>query len=79
MNEKVTVYTTTLCPVCKMVKEFLQLNEINYREVNVDLNPLVMVKLLAKTGKFTVPQTNINGQWIAGFDPVNMLKAMQSK
>ncbi|MCU9595014.1 glutaredoxin family protein [Caldibacillus thermolactis] len=77
MNQKVTVYTTTMCPVCKMVKNFLNLNDISYEEVNLEIHPIAMVKLISKTGKFTVPQTNINGKWISGFDPVGLLKAIQ--
>lgn len=77
MSEKVIVYTTTFCPVCKMVKEFLTMNEIAYKEVNIDIKPLAMMKLIAKTGKFTVPQTKVNGEWISGFDPVRILKAIQ--
>lgn len=38
------------------------------KEVNLDIHPIAMVKLISKTGKFTVPQTNINGKWISGFD-----------
>lgn len=38
MNQKVTVYTTTMCPVCKMVKNFLNLNDISYEEVNLEIH-----------------------------------------
>lgn len=47
------------------------------KEVNLEIHPIAMVKLISKTGKFTVPQTNINGKWISGFDPVGLLKAIQ--
>lgn len=75
MNPSVTVYTTTLCPVCRMVKDFLNIYEITFTEVSVDLRPLSMVKLIRKTKKLTVPQTNINGKWIFGFDPAQMMQA----
>lgn len=42
------------------------------KEVNLEIHPIAMVKLISKTGKFTVPQTNINGKWISGFDPVGL-------
>lgn len=75
MNPFVTVYTTTLCPVCGMVKNFLSINEIAFTEVSVDLHPLSMIKLIRKTKRLTVPQTNINGEWIFGFDPAKMMQA----
>jgi glutaredoxin len=59
-----------------MVKDYLDTNELSYKEVNVDINPLVMIKLIGKTRKLTVPQLNINGKWISGFDPVKMMKVL---
>jgi glutaredoxin 3 len=79
MNQNITLYTTTMCPVCGMVREFLTNMNINYKEVNVDLNPIAMIKLIGKTRRFSVPQTNINGEWVFGFDPVRMLEVLNSK
>ncbi|MFC5587843.1 glutaredoxin family protein [Sporosarcina soli] len=76
MKHNITVYTTTLCPVCRMVKDFLNDSEIPFKEVNVDIRPIAMIKLIGKTKKLTVPQTNINGEWISGFDPIRILNAM---
>jgi glutaredoxin 3 len=78
MNKNITVYTTTMCPVCGMVRDFLTNMGIKYIEVNVDLNPIAMIKLIGKTRRFSVPQTNINGDWIFGFDPVRMLKVLNA-
>lgn len=79
MKHDVTVYTTTLCPVCRLVKDFLDDLDIPFKEVNVDIRPIAMIKLIGKTKRLTVPQTNINGEWIAGFDPVNMLAVINHK
>lgn len=79
MQQNVTVYTTKLCPVCNMVKDFLDQTNIPYTEVNIDFNPIALFKMVGKTGKFTAPQTNLNGQWISGFDPIRMLEAMNNK
>ncbi|WP_042150079.1 glutaredoxin family protein [Paucisalibacillus sp. EB02] len=76
MNPYITIYTTTLCPVCKMVKQFLDTFEVSYKEVNVDINPLVLLKLIGKTRKLSVPQTEINGKWVSGFDPEKLLKVI---
>lgn len=72
----VTVYTSSLCPVCDMVKRFLETFEIPYEEVMIDLNPIARLKLIATTKKLTIPQTNVNGEWISGFDPETMLKIL---
>lgn len=74
MEPNVIIYTNTLCPVCTMVRNFLDDHDISYREVNVDLHPVEMLKLIGKTRRLTVPQTSVNGQFISGFDPVGILK-----
>lgn len=79
MNREITVYTTLMCPVCGMLKEFLTNMGIEYKEVNVDLHPIEMIKLIGKTGRFTVPQTNINGEWVFGFDPVRILEVLNDR
>lgn len=77
VNRSVTVYASTLCPVCGMVKSFLDSLDIAYEEVIVDLNPLARLKLIGKTKRLTVPQTNINGKWVSGFHPGKILEALQ--
>lgn len=76
MNPKVTVYTSNLCPVCTMVRNFLNDMNIEFQEVSIDLHPVKMMKLVRETKRISVPQTNINGEWVFGFDPVRMLELM---
>ncbi len=76
MHQSATIYTSSLCPVCGMVKQFLYSFEIPYEEVNIDMNPIAMLKLFGKTKKITVPQTNINGKWISGFNPEKILQSV---
>ncbi|MDF1511996.1 glutaredoxin domain-containing protein, partial [Robertmurraya sp. DFI.2.37] len=64
------------CPVCGMVKSFLYSFDITYEEIVVDLNPIARMNLIGKTKRLTVPQTNINGDWISGFDPERLLKIL---
>ncbi|WP_080848255.1 glutaredoxin family protein [Cytobacillus gottheilii] len=77
MNQDITIYTTAMCPVCAMVREFLTHMNMEYKEVNVDINPLAMLKLVAKTRRFSVPQTNINGVWVFGFAPEKIMAALK--
>lgn len=73
----VTVYTTTQCPYCVMLKNFLSEQNISFNEVNVETQPEIMDQLVKKTGQIGVPQTEVNGQWIVGFDPNNIMKALK--
>jgi glutaredoxin 3 len=38
----ITVYTTTRCPYCVMLKNFLSSQNIPFEEVNVERNPVIM-------------------------------------
>lgn len=59
----VTVYTTTTCPYCVMLTNFLSEKNITFNEVNVEKDPKAMQKVVATTGQMGVPQTEVNGQW----------------
>lgn len=71
MNE-ITVYTTTTCPYCVMLKNFLNSEGLAYKEINVQLDQQAANKLVATTGQLGVPQTEINGHWVLGFDPASI-------
>ncbi|WP_066166957.1 glutaredoxin family protein [Metasolibacillus sp. FSL H7-0170] len=74
----VTVYTTTRCPYCVMLKNFLSEQNIAFEEVNVETKPDIVQKLLNTTGQMGVPQTEVNGQWFVGYDPNNIMKALKN-
>ncbi|MBD8069841.1 glutaredoxin family protein [Bacillus sp. PS06] len=74
----VKVYTTTRCPYCVMLKNFLADQNIPFKEVNVEENPEIMNQLVAKTGQMGVPQTEVNGKWIVGYDPNNIMLALRN-
>lgn len=69
MSNQVTVYSTDTCPYCTMMKNFLEQNDVPYKEVNVQRDQAAANRLVQETGQMGVPQTNINGEWVLGFDP----------
>lgn len=75
----VTVYTTTQCPYCVSLKNFLLEQNIPFNEVNVETKPEIMERLVKTTGQMGVPQTEVNGQWIVGFDPNNIMIALRNQ
>lgn len=72
MND-ITVYTTSTCPYCLMVKGFLNKQGLPYNEVNVQLDQNAARRLVETTGQMGVPQTNVNGQWVIGYDPTRIM------
>jgi len=67
-RKNVIVYTTPTCSWCTTVKRHLQENGIQYREVNVAADQKAAAEMVRKSGQQGVPQTEINGQIIVGFD-----------
>ena len=73
----VTVYTTNTCRYCVMLKNFLNDQNIPFQEVNVQQDQRSMHQLMAATGQLGVPQTEINGKWIVGYDPNSIMMALR--
>lgn len=72
----VTVYTTPTCPYCHMAKDYLAGRKVEYKEVNVAQDQAAAMKMIQATGETGVPQININGQWILGFDRPSIDRAL---
>ncbi|WP_394231475.1 glutaredoxin family protein [Niallia oryzisoli] len=68
MNQ-ITVYTTNTCSYCVMLKNFLTQEGLTFKEINVQKDQRAANKLVSTTGHLGVPQTEINGQWVLGYDP----------
>lgn len=77
MMTTATVYMTDTCPYCKMMINHLRQKNINVRTVNVQHDPRAAQCLMSITGQMGVPQTEINGQWIIGFDPNAVERALR--
>lgn len=57
MPKNITIYTTTTCAYCPMVKKWLASKGFSYDEVNVDEHPERQAEALAVSGSLTVPVT----------------------
>ena len=76
MHKNITVYTTSQCPYCMMLKGFLSENNIPFQEVNVEQDPAAMQRVVNQTGQMGDPQTEINGRWVIGFDPERIVATL---
>lgn len=57
MVKNITIFTTTTCAYCPMVKKYLSAKGYAYDEVNLDQNPERQAEALALSGALTVPVT----------------------
>lgn len=67
-QKSVTVYSTPTCPWCNTLKSFLRKNGIVFTDIDVSHDPEAARQMVAATGQQGVPQANIGGEWVVGFD-----------
>jgi len=66
--KNVIVYTSSNCPWCSTVKSYLRQHGIPFREVDISKDEREAERLIRKSGQMGVPQTEINGKIVVGFD-----------
>ncbi len=65
---KVKVYSTPTCPYCHLLKEFLNQKKIEFDDIDVAADQEAAKDMVGKSGQMGVPQIEINGKIIVGFD-----------
>jgi glutaredoxin len=70
--KKVTVYSTSTCPYCVMLKRWLGDKNVEYTEYLVDKNPIAAQQMVQLSGQMGVPFTTIEDDdemiKVLGFD-----------
>jgi glutaredoxin 3 len=64
----IIVYSTPTCPYCYLVKDYLKAKEIEFEEKDVSKDREAAREMVEKSGQMGVPQIDINGKIIVGFD-----------
>ena len=65
---RVVVYTTPTCSWCSRTKSYLRQHAIDFREVDVSRDQKAAQRMQARSGQMGVPQLDIDGRMIVGFD-----------
>ena len=68
MSKSVKVYTTSTCPYCTMVKNFLKEKNIPFEEADVGRDRSAAREMVDKSGQMGVPVVDIEGKIIVGYD-----------
>ena len=66
--KRVTVSTTPTCSWCTTLKNYLAEHRISFRELDVSSDQRAAEEMVRRSGQQGVPQTDINGEMIIGFD-----------
>ena len=75
----VKVYSTSTCPYCQMVKDFLKKNKVKFEDIDVSTNMEAAQEMVEKTGQMGVPVTEIDGKIIVGYNVPALKEALKLK
>ncbi|UCH54493.1 MAG: glutaredoxin 3 [Pseudomonadota bacterium] len=64
---KVTVYSTRVCPYCRMAEKLLDKKGVAYDKIMIDEQPEQRAHMERLSGRKTVPQIFVNSTHIGGF------------
>jgi glutaredoxin-like YruB-family protein len=67
-QKRVTVYSTPTCSWCTTLKTHLKKHGIRYTDLDVSRDQNAAADMQRKSGQMGVPQTDIDGHIIVGFD-----------
>ena len=72
LAKRVTVYSTPSCSWCTRLKTYLDSKGVKYRDIDISKDQKIADDLVKRSGQQGVPQTEINGRIIVGFDQVKI-------
>ena len=75
----VTVYSTTTCPFCTMVKDWLKDKGVSFDDVNVGTDQDKAKEMMDKSGQMGVPVIDVEGTVVIGFDKPKLEEALKDK
>jgi glutaredoxin-like YruB-family protein len=67
-QKRVTVYSTPTCSWCNTLKSYLRKHQVPFTDIDVSKDQRAADELVKRSGQMGVPQTDINGQMVVGFE-----------
>lgn len=75
--KNVTVYSTPTCSWCNTLKIWLKKNNVSFADVDVSRDQNAAETLVRRSGQQGVPQTDINGQIVVGFNQQRLKELLE--
>ena len=80
----ITIYSTVTCPYCKLLKDWLGKNKVDYKNIFVDQNDAAADVMIKKSGQMGVPVTEVvyedgKNENVVGFDKPKLKKLLGIK
>ena len=73
---KIKVYSTSHCPYCVTLKEFLKERNIEFEDIDVGQDEKMAQEMIEKTRQMGVPVIEIDGEFVVGFDKGKIVKLL---
>jgi len=64
----IKIYSTSNCPYCVTLKEFLKEKGFEFEDVDVSQNEQLLQEMIDKSHQYGVPVIDVDGQIVVGFD-----------
>ncbi len=77
--EAIKVYSTPTCPYCHLLKDFLRQRNVRFEDIDVSSDHEAAHYMIQKSGQMGVPQIEINGRIIVGFDKEAIEKELKRR
>ena len=75
MTTDVLLYITNWCPFCRRAKTLLKEKGVQWKELDIEADPVHRQAMTEASGRNTVPQIFINGTHVGGCDDLFDLDA----
>lgn len=71
---QILLYGTRFCPFCVAARRLLTAKGVDYQDISVDRDPELRSRVMAKSGRNTVPQIWFGTDHIGGFTELRELE-----
>lgn len=78
-TKNINFYSHPGCPWCNQLKKLLSDHGVAYQDFNIAIDLKAIRELITKTGRIEVPFIDIDGEFIAGFDPNRIKEKLNLK
>jgi glutaredoxin-like YruB-family protein len=76
-KKRVTVYSTPTCSWCNTLKTWLKSNNIAFSDIDISRDQRAAEDLVKRSGQQGVPQTDVNGQIVVGFNQPRLKELLE--
>lgn len=75
----IKVYTTPVCSLCFVLKEFLKEKGVEFEEIDVSQDEKIRDEIIEKSNQMSIPVVEINGEIVVGFDRKKIVELLNIK